>query len=158
MVAFATEKNIEINPTGLKSLIWEKVKEWIESNVKITVMAMAEARGHEVLYSPPHHSDLQPIELVWAVVKGAVGMQYTTETTFAQVRERLTEQFKQLSPTTVEGCINKANAQLHDLLEHIKSSEEQEDLKCAMENNFADEVASSDSEFCDSCDFSDAST
>ncbi|XP_055910656.1 uncharacterized protein LOC129945019 [Eupeodes corollae] len=33
---------------------------------------MAQAAGHEVLRLPPYHCELNPIELVWAQVKGFV--------------------------------------------------------------------------------------
>ncbi|ETV89922.1 hypothetical protein H310_15236 [Aphanomyces invadans] len=33
---------------------------------------MAKARGHHVVYSAPGFSELQPIEMVWANVKGSV--------------------------------------------------------------------------------------
>ncbi|OQR80747.1 hypothetical protein ACHHYP_17246 [Achlya hypogyna] len=29
--------------------------------------------GHEVLYTPPYHPELQPIEVVWACVKNRIG-------------------------------------------------------------------------------------
>ncbi|KAG6959547.1 hypothetical protein JG687_00008744, partial [Phytophthora cactorum] len=46
-------------------------------------------QGHEVVYTPPYHSDLQHIELVWAIVKGKAGQQYSTTTTFADILPRL---------------------------------------------------------------------
>jgi hypothetical protein len=39
---------------------------------------------------------MQPIELVWAQVKGAVAMQYSEDTTFKDVGVRLHEQFTKL--------------------------------------------------------------
>jgi hypothetical protein len=84
---------------------------------------MALEHGHEVIYSPPHHSDLQPIELVWAIVKGEVGRQYMTNTTFAQVLECLHSSFANLQSKTVQGCINKVNLHLQKLYEHIQALE-----------------------------------
>ena len=34
---------------------------------------MARDRGHEVLFTTPYYSDLQPIDLVWAAIKGNMG-------------------------------------------------------------------------------------
>jgi transposase len=48
----------------------------LSNNVKIEVEHLVEAGGHPVLFTPAYHSDLQPIELVWALVKGNVGLQY----------------------------------------------------------------------------------
>ena len=36
---------------------------------------MAQAAGHKVLRLPPYHCELNPIELVWAQVKGFVASQ-----------------------------------------------------------------------------------
>jgi transposase len=43
--------------------------------------------GHDIVFTPPYHSNLQPIELVWANTKGEVGRQYDTQTTFKDVRQ-----------------------------------------------------------------------
>jgi len=48
---------------------------------------------HIVVYTPPYHSDLQPIELLWAEIKGRVGRQYDDRTTFKNVGERLHAEF-----------------------------------------------------------------
>ena len=68
-----------------KALFWENLNGYIERNVVPVVAKMANEAGHEVLYSPPHYSDLQPIETIWAIVKGDVGGQYKTEITFKEV-------------------------------------------------------------------------
>ncbi|ETV89966.1 hypothetical protein H310_15197 [Aphanomyces invadans] len=49
---------------------------------------MAKARGHHVVYSAPGFSELQPIEMVWANVKGSVGRAYTSTTTFQDLRRQ----------------------------------------------------------------------
>lgn len=68
-----------------------KGKEWCQQNVRPFVSQLAEAHGHVVLFTPPYLSELQPIELLWADLKGAVGRQYSLDTTFAQVLVRLQE-------------------------------------------------------------------
>jgi transposase len=117
------EYGISFEPTETKAMLWPKLSEYVRKNIKPVVVSMAAARGHEVLFSPPHYSDLQPIEIVWAIVKGVVGRQYTTETTFQQVRERLEKAFQDLLPKTVQGCINKANSHLKRLYTHITKIE-----------------------------------
>ena len=124
LIHFCLSKNIVVNPGDLKSVIWLRVKEWVRQNVKPIIVNMAEAAGHTVVWSPPHHSDLQPIELVWANVKGKVGRQYTTETTFQDVKQRLDQAFWELESKTVAGCIRKANMHLEDLLRHILAVEQ----------------------------------
>ncbi|OQR80739.1 hypothetical protein ACHHYP_20858 [Achlya hypogyna] len=50
---------------------------------------MDQASGHSIWYMPPHHSNLQPIKTVWAIVKGEVGWLYDFATSFTLVKTRL---------------------------------------------------------------------
>ena len=123
MIEYCRLNNIPVNDNDLKSVLWGRMKAFIQENVKPIIVSMAEEAGHTVVWSPPHHSDLQPIELVWANVKGIVGRQYTTETTFQDVKNRLDAAFTGLESKTVNGCIRKANTHLEQLLEHILAME-----------------------------------
>jgi hypothetical protein len=87
----------EIDPAMSAMELKQLVKAYIFNNVKIEVERLAEAGGHTVLFTPAtYHSDLQPIELVWALVKGNVGRQYSNGTTLDMVYERLMHEFNQL--------------------------------------------------------------
>jgi len=121
------EYGISYGASDTKAMLWSSLKEYIRANVQPIVRKMAEEAGHEVLFSPPHHSDLQPIELVWAIVKGEVGRQYTPDTSFGQVLERLKHSFYNLESCTVQGCINKANKHLDCLWEHIHQIDQLEE-------------------------------
>ena len=103
--------------------------------------------GHEIIFSPPHHSDLQPIELVWANVKGIVGRQYTTDTTFKDVLDCLRSAFEGLQSSTVAGCIWKANKHLDELWEHIQIVDEMDKEEFEeIEDNEDNQSSSSDSD------------
>ena len=52
-----------------------------------------EDKEHEVVFSPPYYSDLQPIEIIWTIVKDRMGHQYTINITFVDVLVRLQEVF-----------------------------------------------------------------
>jgi hypothetical protein len=74
------------------------------------VERLADEGGHTVLFTPAYHSDLQPIELVWALVKGNVGRQYSNETTLDIVYQRLMHEFNQLEDSghhSIKGMIEK---------------------------------------------------
>ncbi|RLO04912.1 hypothetical protein DYB28_015456, partial [Aphanomyces astaci] len=70
-----------IQTTGkeFKSELWDMLASHIKAHIHPVIVEMAKRRGHCVVYTPPHHSDLQPIETVWAIVKGEVGRQYTDQ-------------------------------------------------------------------------------
>jgi hypothetical protein len=112
---------------------------------------MAEAAGHTIQFTPPHYSDLQPIETIWAIVKGEVGRQYTTDTKFADVRLRLDAAFANLTSSKIMGCIHKAEENLLKLHKDIKSmdddSESDSDSDCSKsDSNNDSDMDSSDEE------------
>ena len=49
-----------------------------------------------MVFTPPHFSDLQRIEILWARIKSEVGRQYLKNTSIEDVRSRLYEQFGSL--------------------------------------------------------------
>lgn len=96
--------------------------------------------GHEVLYTPPRYSDFQPIELVWTAVKGEVGRQYTTQTSFTDVHTRLVTAFDNLRSSTVEGCIQNSLQHLHASFNYIMEEEKDSSEEEEAEDGVASEV------------------
>ena len=87
----------------------EKLNYYIKANIPPVIVKMTQDEGHEVLFSPARHSNLQPIETICDIVKGEVGCQYMTTTTFKQVHKCLKAAFNNLDSATVQGSITKAN-------------------------------------------------
>ncbi len=144
LIEACADRNIDVPDKALKSTIWQLLEAHVQTAQPI-ICNMAKNEGHEVVFSPPHYSDLQPIELVWANVKGQVGRQYTTETKLEDVRLRLEAAFDGLESKTVQGCINKANKMLKKLHDHLFKVDEQEDEDYE-EDDTSDSVTSSDEE------------
>ncbi|TYZ53702.1 hypothetical protein PybrP1_002586 [[Pythium] brassicae (nom. inval.)] len=117
----ASKANMQIafDASESRSQLWAKLAEHIARCVVPEVCTMARTAGHGVLFTPRHHSDLQPIELVLTIVKGEVGRQYTTDTTFADVKHRLDQAFERLSGGEVAGCIRKTHSVLEQLAKYI---------------------------------------
>ena len=128
----------------LKSTLWSKLQKCIKEKVDPIVCSVAKQEGHEVAYSPPRYSDLQPIETVWAIVKGEVGRQCAIHTTFKEVLQRLQTAFHNLTPPSVQGCVNKANENLALLLKHILTIES-EDMGRVITNASGEESSENDS-------------
>ena len=82
--------------------------ESVDDLVDTTVVTIAATYGHKVAYTPPYHSDLQPIEVVWAIVKQQVAAKYHIDVTMDEVLANMDEAFASLSPTTVYGCYKRA--------------------------------------------------
>ena len=72
------------------------LRRWANENFLLAIVQLARAAGHYVLFTPPHFSDLQPIEILWVRVKGEIGCMYTRDTTLADVGRRLRRQFELL--------------------------------------------------------------
>ncbi|EEY67691.1 uncharacterized protein PITG_17912 [Phytophthora infestans T30-4] len=124
MQAACSLYGIEYVDSDTRAIMWEKLLRHIELFVDPEIVSMAKTKGHDVIFTPPYYSDLQPIEFVWASVKGQVGRQYTATTTFQQVRQRLDVVFGEISERSIQGCIDKARANLLDLSVHIKAQDE----------------------------------
>ncbi|OQR85882.1 hypothetical protein ACHHYP_11227 [Achlya hypogyna] len=69
-------------------------------------VATARSWGHQVLYTPPYHPELQPIEEVWAVVKNRIAMDPAT--TLPDLGSKLESSFAQVHTGTWTGAYRKA--------------------------------------------------
>lgn len=114
LLQYCNDNGMAVEPTDSRATIWESIAPRVASAQPL-IVEMARSAGHDVLFSPPHYSDLQPIETVWAIVKGRVGRQYDNSTNMSEVQERLRKAFTELSSHEVEGCIKKAQQALEAL-------------------------------------------
>jgi transposase len=99
VIAFLQEKGIAGAEDVNRSLLdlKEHAKGWIEQNVPMEVQRLANEKGHVVLFTPPYHSDLQPIELVCDRILGNVGRQHgSKEPNLELVHRRLMKEFEGL--------------------------------------------------------------
>jgi hypothetical protein len=99
---YLTENGVAWDAGDSAVMLRSKVKEWINNNEPAEIVRLAEEQGHQVLFTPPYHSDFQPIELVWALIKGNVGHQYNTNTTLDIVHNRLMDEFQKLEESGQE--------------------------------------------------------
>jgi hypothetical protein len=85
-----------------------QARDW---DIKDHCTLLTEERG---LYTPPYHSELQPTVKVYAKIKGEVGSQYDTNTTFAMVYEKLLQAVDNASKdfSLVERIIDHANEEI----------------------------------------------
>lgn len=95
LIAFCDSRNIPVASTDTVPMLRAKVKEQVQSKEKLLVELFAEAEGHHVLFTPLCYSDFQPMELLWANVKGNIGGQYNSfTTTMAVLKQRLDEELE----------------------------------------------------------------
>jgi len=128
-------------------------KAYIEKNILIEVERLAREKGHRILFTPPYHSDFQPIELVWALVKGNVGRQYSNDTTLEIVYQRLVAEFGKLQRDgshSISGMIKKSVAVMEKFYSEFPMDEAVEML--AAENDDFDAEEKQDDESDDDSD------
>ena len=77
IIAWLAARNIPHTPTSLKSVLYMLVKQH-KPKPRYIVDQLAADQGVDVLRSPVGHCELNPIELVWARVKGHVAKHNST--------------------------------------------------------------------------------
>ena len=96
---YLDKKGVDYGEKDTVPILKDKVKSYLEQNVLKHCEQVAKDAGHQLLLTPPYHSDLQPIELVWAKVKGNVGRKYAKGVSLDTVQKRLLNEFQQLEKT-----------------------------------------------------------
>ena len=74
---YLTQHNIPFSATDTKKVLYEKIKQK-KTPVVYKTDKIANLHVHEVLRTPVRHCELNPIELIWAQVKGFVAKNNTT--------------------------------------------------------------------------------
>lgn len=132
-----------------KCEVLHKLQEYkVTVNVKITSseaktvqrefinrLKLANDAGHEVLFTPPHYSDLQPIELLWAHIKRGVGRQYSSATTLSDVKVRLDAEFELLYTTEGNSLIERIISSVERTISKFEEEIRQEELLIEQANN-----------------------
>lgn len=77
-------------------MVKAQTKAWIVANEKFECSRLAEKQGHTVLLIPPYHNDLQPMEYVWALIKGNIDRQFSVNSTLEIVYRQLLKEFDNL--------------------------------------------------------------
>jgi transposase len=70
MIQWLKNNNIEIEPNLFKAELYNIIKLNKPNKVTYKIDEIAKSHGHEVLRLPAYHCELNPIELIWAQVKG----------------------------------------------------------------------------------------
>lgn len=105
-------KNICFEPRAVKQQLMAKINP-IKNNYQAYVVdEMAKEKGVTVLRLPPYHCELNPIELIWADIKGYVARNNTTFK-FGDVKRLLNEGMAQVTKDKWTNCV-----------EHVKKVEE----------------------------------
>ena len=110
LIAYCTSKGLPVEPGDTVAILKKRVSEHIKEHEEREVEILAREAGHRVLWQPPHHSDFQPIELLWAKLKGNIGRQYSINTTMSVLKQRLDDEFEKAKDwhDSIAGMIRKS--------------------------------------------------
>lgn len=72
LINWLERKGVEVNPQFKKVELVELVKRHKPQQPKYIVDNLLQSYGHKVIRLPPYHCHFNPIELIWAQIKGYV--------------------------------------------------------------------------------------
>ena len=121
-----TASGFQFRAKDTAATLHQRLKAYIDT-VEPEIVQLAKQHGHEVLYTPPYHCDLQPIEMVWSQVKGEFGRQYDTAATMQIVKQRLEAAFEHLSADTTGRIENLYTHVIKIEQEYLEADDKEED-------------------------------
>lgn len=98
-------KDISYAPSETKAHLMERVKAIKSDYQSYVTDEMAKEKGIAVVRLPPYHCELNPIELVWADVKGYVARNNTTFK-FTDVKKLLKDGLSAVTTEKWKNCVN----------------------------------------------------
>lgn len=103
--AWLRGKNISFDETEVKAQLLDKIKQVRDAYMTYVVDEMAKEKGITVVRLPPYHCELNPIELIWAQVKGYVGKNNKTFK-MTEIKNLLANALQSVTVETWKRCIN----------------------------------------------------
>lgn len=105
--AHLTANRVEFDAKAKCTQLHALVKE--HADVRTRIEEIASTRGHEVLRLPPYHPELNPIERMWGVTKGAARRLFTIDRPDQdEWLERLNDCFYECTPDVWAGSVDKS--------------------------------------------------
>ena len=127
-------KNIPFPDQANKAELYELVKQ-NKNNVPFACVEVAKKYGHNLLYTPPYHCELQPIEGIWAVVKDQVA-RTAPHPDLLSIRNKLLYAFKEkVSSKTILGLwrraldVAKEYQNMNDYIELAESDSDNDEMQ-----------------------------
>lgn len=139
LLQYCQSRGIAIELQDTVAIIKEKMKTKLQQE-KMQVELLAEAAGHKVVFMPPCHSDFQPIELLWAKLKGNIGRKYDSNTSMDVLKQRLDEEFAAAMAwnESIEGMIYKSTKTAASFYKQLLAENEEPETRAASDASDTD--------------------
>lgn len=99
----------------LREVVTDYVKSHPGINTTLVEQLMKEAK-HELLYTPPYESWLQPIELVWARAKHAVARQANSDRKWQETQQQMIDALQGITPELCTSIISHTETLMDEWL------------------------------------------
>ncbi|OQR83702.1 hypothetical protein ACHHYP_14392, partial [Achlya hypogyna] len=99
------QRRIRFTSTAVKAVLLEITKAHREPAHYACVQIAAEY-DHRVLYTPPYHPELQPIEIIWAVAKNRIAVDLAE--TMDELGQKIAASFSRVTSNTWVKALRKA--------------------------------------------------
>lgn len=130
---------LPVNATGRKKPTKKECLKAIkEMMIKphFKVYEIADKYVHEITFTPPYHSEVQPIEKVWLMVKNAIAFDPHVKETSSTLEDRLKENLRNIKEKSlisackmsIEQCRNYLG-HVSDITDDLEEFEDDEDVK-----------------------------
>ncbi|GJQ77634.1 hypothetical protein Trydic_g12762 [Trypoxylus dichotomus] len=80
IISWLIDNKVSFSQSMLKAELYQLVQYYNSNHIQYTFDKLFVERGHTVLRFPPYYPDLNPVELIWATVKGNVAKRNITFT------------------------------------------------------------------------------
>jgi transposase len=120
---YLTHHNIEWDENWKRPQLYNVTREHWDQAMP-AIVEIAREFGHEIEFLPPYHSDLNPIENVWGIIKNHVA-QHQTEFSMAEVERLTREGVAKVTAEMWKKCVLRAERiememLLDDVAEHLQ--------------------------------------
>jgi len=129
-IAYLNSKGVAFHPGSSVLMLKAMIRDYIKGHEKPEIVRLAEEQGHKVMFTPPHHSDLQPIEYLWACVKGRIARRYSTKEKMSleQMKQRIRQEFSAMEEPEGQRSIMKMIQKSSATAETFRADLENDDL------------------------------
>ena len=100
-----TKHGIGFDPKLLKPELYKLAHTAAQTVRKLESVEIAKEHGHEVIFTPPYHPELQEIEIVWAVMKSIIRTK--TAHTMKELAARIAQAYSLVPATAFKGAQTK---------------------------------------------------
>jgi transposase len=102
-----TQHSVPFHPDDRKYQLLARIP--AESKrTRFVSQVIAEEHGHKVIFTPPYHPELEPIEIIWAVIKNRIAA--NPAKTMAELGAKLIDSCRLVTETTWLGARKKTTA------------------------------------------------